>query len=313
MRVVVLLPPRPADARPDQDDTFVQAEEVGACLKALGHVVSTAEYADDGEATARAIADLAPDVVVNLVEEVPEGPDQLHLVTALLDRTGLRYTGAGTETLAALGDKRAMKQRLAAAGLPTAPTLDSAPPGTAFIVKSAVEHASVGLDRASVVIGAPAARRLIAEKTASFGGSWFAETYVEGREFDVSMVETPGGPMVFPVAEIRFTDHEGRPKIYSYASKWEEETDDFESTPRIFPAREEPLFSELDRLALAAWHEFGISGCCHVEFRVAEDGRPFILEVNANPCLTRDAGYMVSAAEGGMTQTDIVAAMLALA
>ena len=310
----MLVPPRVDGARPDQDDTFVQASEVSACLARLGHRGIEAEYADHGEMTARNLHSINPDLVVNLVEEVPEGPDQLHRVTELLDRLGYRYTGARSRALEATGRKLVMKQMLREAGLPTAQLIDDAPPESRFIVKSALEHASLGLDDFSVVQGAEAARKLMAEKAAIFGGPWFAETYVEGREFDVAMLEVGGKVRTLPPAEILFTGHDdGRPKIFNYASKWDEGSDSFEATPRIFPARETPLFDELERIALAAWAFFGITGCAHVDFRVDAEGRPFVLEVNANPCLTSDAGYTLAAAEAGFTQTDIVAAMIAAA
>jgi D-alanine-D-alanine ligase len=314
VRVAVLVPPRQPDQRPDQDDTFVQAEELSACLRKLGHEPVRTEYMDHGACTEAMLRAIAPDVVLNLVEEVPEGLAHLHLVTSLLDRMGLRYTGARTRPLAALGDKRAMKAAIIAAGLPTAATVDTAPADARFIVKSATEHASLGLDGASVVTGAAAARRLMEHKAGEFGGDWFAEAYVEGREFDVSMLEVDGGARTLPIAEIRFVAHDdGRPRIFNYASKWSEGSDEFESTPRVFPARETPLFDELERIALAAWAAFGITGCAHVDFRVDAAGRPFVLEVNANPCLTSDAGYCLSAAEVGITQADIVAALLAAA
>lgn len=315
MRVALLLPPRAPDERPDQEDTFVQAAELTACLVALGHQPIEVEYADHGARTIAALRAASPDIVVNLVEEVPEGLDHLHLVTDLLDRIGMRYTGARSRTLADLGDKRAMRARLVAAGLPVAPGLEEAGPDTRFIVKSAREHASLGLDDDSVVTGSGAARALMAEKAGLHGGDWFAEAFIDGREFDLSMVEQVGSarPLVFPPAEIIFTDHADRPRIYSYASKWEEGSDAFEATPRVFPPREEPLFTALERLAVAAWTEFGLTGCCHVEFRIDGDGRAYILEVNANPCLTREAGYISSAEQAGLTQADIVAAMLAAA
>jgi D-alanine-D-alanine ligase len=315
MRVAVLVPPRVEGMRFDQEDTFVQAAEVSTCLRELGHEVVTAEYADHGKKTETAILGAKPDIVLNLVEEVPEGAAFLHLPAEMLDRIGLRYTGARSRTIEALGDKRAMKAELRRAGLPTAPTVDEAPPDSTFIVKSAMEHASVGLDAASVVRGAVAARALMARKKAEFGGAWFAETYVEGREFDLAIVETAGGPIVFPPAEITFADRSGdAPRIYNFASKWAEGTDEYEAALRVFPAREEPLFSELERIALACWHLFGLTGFSHIEFRVdARTGQPFVLEVNANPCLTREAGYIMSAEAGGWTQTQVVAALLAAA
>jgi D-alanine-D-alanine ligase len=314
MRVAVLVPPRASNQRPDQDDTFVQAEELSVCLCSLGHEPVAAQYLDHGARTEGTLRAIAPDVVLNLVEEVPEGPAYLHLVTELLERMGLRYTGARTKPLAALGDKRAMKAAIVAAGLPTPPTLETAPADARFIIKSATEHASLGLDYASVVTGAAAARELLKQKAWQFGGEWFAEVYIEGREFNVAILETAGGTRTLPVAEIRFLGHDGsRPRILNYASKWSKGSDDFESTPPTFPVREMPLFDQLERVALAAWAAFGITGCARVDFRVDDEGRPFVLEVNANPCLTSDAGFCRSAAEAGLTQTDVVAAMLAAA
>src|SRR5438105_14700196 len=108
LRIAVLVPPRETPLRADLEDTFVQAEEILACLRELGHSPILETYRDNGEHLGK----LAPDLIVNLVEDVPQGPDHLHLVTAGLDRLGLRYTGAPTEALPVLGDKLAMKARL---------------------------------------------------------------------------------------------------------------------------------------------------------------------------------------------------------
>jgi D-alanine-D-alanine ligase len=313
VRVAVLTPPRVHDVPPDREDTFNQAEQVTEALHALHHEAVTAEYVDHGEGTIATLRRIAPDVVFNLVEDVPEGPDQVHRVTALLDRHGIRYTGAGTAPLVVLADKAAMRAGLAAAGLPHAAGLDE--PGgedRRFIVKSLREHGSEGLDASSVVHGAAAARRLVAERQAR-GSEWFAEAYIEGREFDLSLLDTPDGPLVLPPAEITFGSNWKGPRIFDYHSKWVDEVPDAEGLNRIFPPREEPLFSELGRLAVATWRHFGINGFAHVDFRVDADGRPFIIDVNANPCIARVAGFCEAAARVGLSQTDVVAALLAAA
>ncbi len=314
MRVAVLVPPRINNGRVDQDDTFVQADEVSACLRDLGHEAIPAEYADHGLRTVSNLSDICPDIVVNLVEEVPEGPDQVHRATALLDRLGIPYTGARTPALLALGDKRTMKPLLAAAGLPIVPGIEDAPPYSTFIVKSAIEHASLGMDASSVVHGIDAARELIAQRHARFGGEWFAEVYIDGREFDVSLLETPDGTIVLPIAEIAFSGHQdGRPRLFDYDSKWAPDSASAHITQRIFPPREEPLFTELERLARAAWNCFDLSGFAHVDFRVDRNGMPYILEVNPNPCIGHEAGICEAASKIGLSQTDVVAALLAAA
>ncbi len=284
-----------------------------ACLWHLGHRPQIVAYADHGPATAAALAAVAPDVVFNLMEEVPEGPDQLHLVTDLLEHLGYAFTGARSAALRDTGDKLAMKRRLAAAGLPTPPLLGEAPPDARFIVKSVIEHGSLGLDDASVVTGEAAARALIAAKERQFGGGWFAEAYVEGREIDITLLETSSGLRTLPTAEILFTGHaDGRPRIFHYVCKWDEGGPAYLATPRIFPPPE-PLFDHVEALARAAWALFDIAGCAHVDFRVDADGKPYILEVNANPGLTDEAGLMRAVRAAGLTQTDVVAALVEMA
>ena len=155
LRVVVLTPPVEADAPPDRADTFVQAAEIAECLAELGHCATALAFDPNRVSTAEQLTAFAPDLVVNLVEDVPEGADQAHIVTTMLDSLGLRYTGAPTAALAALGSKPAMKRQLAAAGLPVAGDLGA--PDATYIVKSAIEHASIGLDESSVVEGAATA------------------------------------------------------------------------------------------------------------------------------------------------------------
>jgi D-alanine-D-alanine ligase len=59
------------------------------------------------------------------------------------------------------------------------------------------------------------------------------------------------------------------------------------------------------------WHAFGLSGYARVDFRVDAEGRPWVLEVNANPCLTSDAGFVAAAHQAGWSQRDVVARIVA--
>jgi D-alanine-D-alanine ligase len=207
-----------------------------------------------------------------------------------------------------------MKARLRDAGLPVAPDLHEADPNGRFIVKSAIEHASFGIDDTSLVQGRAAAERLIAERAQTYGGIWFAEGYIHGREFDVSIVEDSEGVRLLPVSELDFYGPSlTGPRVFDYDTKWHPECAIAKGIEREFPERVEPLFSELERLATAAWDCFGLTGFAHADFRVDEEGRPFILEINANPCLGEEAGICRAAMEVGLSQVDIVAALLAAA
>lgn len=305
MRVLVLTSPVDTAGRPDTADTFQQADEIACCLRALGHDTITLAY---GAVPGffGPFDEFDPHLVFNLVEDLPEGPDQLHSVTRLLDRRNIAFTGATTEPLRILGNKLEMKARLRAAGLPVPGALGDTGVGR-WIVKSAREHASLGLTSENVVTDAGAAFLLIATRAASYGGEWFAEEYIEGREFNVAVLDGE----VLPIAEILFTRHAaGVPRIVGYAEKWETASEAYLSTPRVFPPEEQPLFGDLRRLARAAWELFALSGYARVDFRVDRQSRPFILEVNANPCLAADAGFCAAAAQRGLSQADVVARLL---
>jgi D-alanine-D-alanine ligase len=201
-----------------------------------------------------------------------------------------------------------MKAALNRADLPVAAGLGEVGRSIPVIVKSAIEHASLGISEENVVTGAGAAMMLIAERQAEYGGEWFAEEYIDGREFNVAILDGKA----LPVAEILFLDHADRPKIVGYEEKWATGSAADETTPRVF-LEDETLAAELQGLAMRCWDAFALTGYARVDFRVDLSGRPYILEVNANPCLSADAGFCAAAARAGLTQTDVVAQLLAAA
>src|SRR4051812_16769285 len=155
MRVLILTSPPPTEPRPDTDDTLVQAEEIADCLRQLGHEPATVPF--ELNRAISALNGIDPHLVFNLVEDVPEGPDMVHLATDFLDRRGVVYTGTSSKSLRRLGRKPAMKATLRDAGLPVPPGVGHGGLDARYIVKSTIEHSSVGLDASSVVVGTAAA------------------------------------------------------------------------------------------------------------------------------------------------------------
>jgi len=100
----------------------------------------------------------------------------------------------------------------------------------------------------------------------------------------------------------------GRPRIVGYDAKWSPQSVAYSGTPRRFGLeRNEPALAErLKELALASWRLFGLGGYARVDFRVDGDGRPWILEVNVNPCLTPDAGFAAAAFEAGLSYPRLI-------
>ncbi|MBM3555043.1 MAG: GNAT family N-acetyltransferase [Alphaproteobacteria bacterium] len=318
MKTVVVLHDRvPPDARADNLDTIGQADMVAGALAELGYRPVRLELDLDLKGAADRLRAAKPDLVFNLVETI-EGDDRLiHVGCALLDHLGLPYTGAQTAAQLTTSHKPTAKTILMDAGLPTAPwaMADRVPrfPGP-YIVKGAALPGSLGIEDSSVVTDAAEVPRIAADRRGRLGGDWFVERFIDGREFNVGMLEGADGPECLPVSEMRFVDFpEGKPRILSYDSKWAEQSFDYHHTPRHFDHAPEDgaLLERLRELALACWHRFGLAGYGRVDFRVDRQGRPWILDVNANPCLNPEAGFVSTAAEAGITEIDIVRRIVA--
>ena len=313
MKVLVLHSDVPPDAPPEDQDTLAAAQAIAKALISRGYQARMAAFFPDLEKLRAEIAGYAADVVFNLVEGI-EGKGRLaYVAPLLLDEIGVPYTGTGADALIATGDKPLSKRLFREAGIPTPdwsepPDWNGLYADARYIVKAADEDASVGLDDASVVTGSEVRAR--AELCAGrFGGPWFAERYVDGREFNVSVLQERDSPRVLPMAEMTFEEWPaGRPRIVGYIAKWDDAS--FESTRTVrqfgFEDREPELALALRHYSQCAWSLFKLKGTARVDFRVDEAGKPLVLEVNPNPGIAPDAGFAAAAARGGLSYAELI-------
>jgi D-alanine-D-alanine ligase len=319
MKVVVLHDRVPEEgASPDQADVLVQAREVCGALRELGHDPVPLSATLDFRLLRDQLREVGPAFVFNLVESIEGYGRLIHAAPALLNCLGIPYTGAGADAVFLTTNKLLTKRMLREAAVPTPPAYASADLSGAipfaagrYIVKSVWEHASVGLDEDSVVaISEPAGLRAeMSRLQEKQGGECFAEAYIEGREFNLSLLASKAGPQVLPPAEIRFEGYpEGKTRVVGYRAKWHEGSFEYLHTVRSFefPAEDAELLQRLTDLAARCWSLFDLQGYARVDFRVDRDGRPWVLEVNVNPCLSPDAGFFAAAAQARLSFTQVV-------
>ncbi len=308
-------------ARPEKDeqDVLVQAAAVERSLGALGHASRRLPVTLD---LGRAAADLgraAPDLVFNLVESLEGTGRFAHCAPLLFEHLSIPFTGSGSEALYLTTGKTLAKDRLRHAQIPTPdwtaacgsriPEPGFAPP---YIVKPVWEDASVGIDDASVVRTGEDLGRVIRDKRARHG-ECFVEAFIDGREFNISLLADAGGVQVLPPAEILFDRFPaGKPRIVGYEAKWEEGSFDYRNTPRTFqgPPEQAGLCGRLEAVARRCWDLFGLRGYARVDFRVDPGGRPWVIEVNANPCIAPDAGFTAAAGRAGIPYDRMIARIL---
>lgn len=300
--------------RPDEQDTIDAAHTVRASLLRLGF---DAEVVDIGSdlAVLDELAGRHPLVVFNLVEAIDGHACKALQAFQRLEDVGLTYTGTPASAYGIANCKLASKDWFTCCAIPVPAHWQAGeqiPADVTVIVKSIDEHGSLGMDCGSVLPGKSASAE-IARRESTFGGRFFAEEFIDGREFNVSLIDADNGPVILPIAEMDFDSlPETAPRIVDFAAKWDSAALSYVTMQRRFGLeRDEPdLAAEIRRLSLAAWNALGLAGYARVDFRVGRDGRVFVLEANANPCLARDAGFAAAASEAALEYEDVISAIV---
>jgi len=324
VNVVILHDVVDEHSRPDEVDALHQAEFVGQALRALGHQTSTTSVSLNLEELSARLVPSKPDLAFNLVESLAGHGRLLHIVPAMLEAWGIPFSGSGSSASLVTTNKPLAKAWLHQSRIPTPPwrcpdapaPVHLTPPCTC-IVKPVWEDASVGIEDGAVVQVSSSRELDQALQAASQRfGEVFAEQFVEGREFNVSLLADGDGVEVLPLAEIEFVDYPvDKPRIVGYSAKWSEGSFEYGATPRRFDfaKSDEALLSRLRFLAVACWNLFGLRGYARVDFRVDASGQPWVLEVNSNPCLSADAGFMAAAQRLGLAPKEVVERIVAAA
>lgn len=294
----------------DEEDTREQARCVCDSLTRLGLVASVVALGPELHELAQ-VSDFNPQVIFNLVEGLGGLGRRAHEAAIELSKLGVPLTGVNGVIQEVVNSKSAGKEALLRAGLPTPPwTLDGRDIGgdELWIVKPVWEHGSLAMDASSVVPAGQVAEALVRRARESTH-LHFAEKYIPGREFNVSIVESPRGGEVFPPVEMLFVDYpDDALKIVDYAAKWDATSFGYHHTPRRFdfPESDASLLQNLREMSLEVWQHFNMTGYVRVDFRVDALNQPWILEINANPCVSPDAGFVVTVLQSGMTYDQLI-------
>lgn len=314
MRITVLM----GGTSSERDVSLASGVRVAEALRSRGHEVLSVDTAHGilsaGDEQAmlggKIVKTIPPDVqaLVRLNAQLPStlrslprtdvvflalhgGQGEDGTLQALLDLTGVPYTGSGHLASALAMDKDLSKHLFRAAGVPTAdwlmaPGLGSGDPGLGdtrkrfavdvqeklglpVVVKPSKQGSTVGL---SVVKKIEDLWPSI-EEAFKHDDEVMVEQFIPGRELTVGIL----GDEALPVGEI-IPVHE----IYDYECKYTAGM-----AREIFPADLTPEeTSTVQELARRAFRALKLGGYARIDFRLSPDGVFYCLEANTLPGMT---------------------------
>jgi len=299
---------------------FHAVSAVHQALLGLGHDVICIPLAPPSAQIRKKLGSLNADLVFNLFEGFCGRPETEALVPETLSELGIPYTGCPGKMLRLALDKARVKVLLKAAGIPTPDfqllnqyTLHMFRLSYPCIVKPRGEDASHGLTEASVVSNLAALKKQVKLITKSYGGSALVEEFIDGREFNATVLGNSPST-VLPVSEIAYSLPPEMPRILTFAAKWDADSQYFQDTRAICPAEiEAQLRERIKRTALEAFRLLGGQGYARVDMRMNQEGQPSVIEVNPNPDISPDSGAVRQAGAAGMPYPMFIEKIIQLA
>jgi D-alanine-D-alanine ligase len=225
-------------------------------------------------------------------------------IQGLLDVMGLPYTGSGVLGSALAMDKYRTKQVWQGVGLPTpgctlitdsnfSKVIEQV--GLPLMVKPVLEGSSVGISKVSnldeLALAYEAARQCDCPV--------MAESYITGIEYTAAIL----GETVLPLIRL-----ETPRAFYDYTAKYSDDSKTDYICPCGLPAAQEKMLQDL---ALQAFLAVGARGWGRVDLLCDKSLRPWLIEVNTVPGMTRDHSLVPMAAKAaGISFDDLVLRIL---
>jgi len=176
-----------------------------------------------------------------------------------------------------------------------------------LIVKSVSEDASWGISQQSVVDSDEKLAERVVFIHERIGTAAIAEQYIPGREIYVGVLGNER-LRALPVWEMQFTQlAEG---AWPIATEKIKHDTNYQERRGILhgPAQDiaPEIYTRIHTLAKRIYRTLGLDGYARIDFRVDSKNRPYILEVNPNPCLEPNAGFAAACAQAGLPYDEFI-------
>lgn len=295
MKIVIL---RDDLSRSDSIDELDNKEEADFTEKYLSkkHEVIQIPFISDLQLVMDQIRGYSPDVVFNLVESVCGNGAMSVIAVQLLQSMGIPFTGNAMYAQLISSDKALAKRLLRQSSIPT--PASSFKHDVEYILKMTGEHASKDLDDNCIrsFSTADQMKEALRQKELSTGTKWMAEQYIDGREFNCALL----GDIILPPEEIHFQEEFMGHKILTYEAKWDEDSVPYQLSLRTFDF-EDKIKKRLVTLMKMCAINLELKGYARVDFRMDKYENLYAIDINTNPCISPDSGFVAMVSRQGLT------------
>ena len=290
-------------------------DQVAGALSEGGHKVSLIGISSDLRELLDKLDEQRPQLVFNLCERFADNDlFDMHVIS-VLDILGQPFTGTGPLGTALRQDKAITKKLLKFHDVPYPNSITFDKNDIEFagrmrfplFVKPLHGDASMGIDDSSLVTEYSKLVERVSFIQTQLNLPALVEEYIEGREFYVSILGNSPGE-VLPVMELDFSKLPGGyPKIYGFDAKADESSVQYDSVNAIVATELSPeIRARIANVGREAAYALKVRDYARVDIRLTDDGRPVVLEVNANPYLERTSAFALAALQAGMGYTMLI-------
>jgi len=300
----------------DELDVLDQVKIVSDALFELNYEVREQQVDMNLDKAIREIRKTNPYIIFNLVESIFNKGEFAYFSPAVLSYLDIPFTGNPLIPMFISANKVLAKKELQRLNIPTPgwimlDELHKIRKGRKYILKPTWEEGSLGLDEDSIFDGSD--EDFIDNLKTRNRNYYFIEEFIDGREFNVSILGTRDGPKVLPIAEMTFKKFpEGKPKIMGYTAKWKEESFEYTHTRRTFsiPKSDNDIKEKIVEICKKCWNEIGFKGYVRIDFRLSDMRIPYVIDVNLNPCISPSGGFVAASAKAGYKFTEVMECLL---
>jgi len=317
-----LIPPETLDGVENKESQEWRTEyDVVSTLRGMGHEVWPIGVRNELGVIRDAIEQYRPHIAFNLLEEFDGYPLFDQHVVSYLELSKQQYTGCNPRGLTLTHDKALAKKILAYhrihvphfAVFPVNRKVQR-PKRLKFplFVKSLSDEGSVGIAHASIVRDDEKLKERVDFIHRQNETPAMAEEYIEGREIYVGVIGNERLQAYTPWELLMPNLPEGAPNIATGKVKWDTEYQKKVGLVTQPAEIEEQTRKEFQRLSKRVYRILGLSGYARVDYRLTQEGRIYLLEVNPNPQIAHQEDFADSAEHCGVSYEALLQKIMTL-